>query len=162
MQTATSDGLQPSTKAERRYTISCIHNATIETTAKGLVDLVSKSTPTEMYDILKKPDVNVTNLKDKEAMLPVIQKTNARVIENFKNGFQQKFTSPQSPPEESPRPERPPAEPASSEASPVRQSPTLESVKPLRESSSSPALASEVISTQRTWLDEESEKQIDI
>ena len=152
MQTATSDGLQPSTKAERRYTISCIHNATIETTAKGLVDLVSKSTPTEMYDILKKPDVNVTNLKDKEAMLPVIQKTNARVIEGFKNGFQQKFTSPQSPPEESPGPERPPAEPASSEASPVRRSPTLESFKPSRESSSSPASASEVISTQVKYV----------
>ncbi|KOO30476.1 trafficking protein particle complex 8 [Chrysochromulina tobinii] len=120
MQTATSDGLRPSTEAERRYTISCIHNATIETTAKGLEDLVSKSTPTEMYDILKKPDVNVTNAKDKDTMLPVIQKTNEHVIEGFTNGFQQKFKSPQSPPEGSPGPERPPAEPASSEASPVK------------------------------------------
>jgi hypothetical protein len=162
MQTATSDGLRPSTEAERRYTISCIHNATIETTAKGLEDLVSTKKPTEMYEILKKPDVNVTNAKDKEDMLPVIQKTHEHVIEGFKDGFQHKFKSPQSPPEGSPGPERPPAEPASSEASPVRQSPTLESFKPSRESSSSPALASEVISTQRTWLDEESEKQIDI
>eukprot|EP00900_Chrysochromulina_parva_P018416 jgi/Chrpa1/26576/Chrysochromulina_OHIO_Genome00013222-RA len=162
MQTATSDGLRPSTEAERRYTISCIHNATIETTAKGLEDLVSTKKPTEMYEILKKPDVNVTNAKDKEDMLPVIQKTHEHVIEGFKDGFQHKFKSPQSPPEGSPGPERPPAEPASSEASPVRQSPTLESVKPLRESSSSPALASEVISTQRTWCVQEIEKQIDI
>ena len=152
MQTATSDGLRPSTEAERRYTISCIHNATIETTAKGLEDLVSTKKPEEMYEILKKPDVNITNLKDKAAMLPIIQKTHERVIERFKNGFQQKLTSPQSPPEGSPGPERPPAEPASSEASPVRQSPTLESVKPLRESSSSPASASEVISTQVKYV----------
>jgi hypothetical protein len=162
MQTATSNGLQPSTEAKSRYTISCIHNATIETTAKGLVDLVSTKKPEEMYEILKKPDVNVTNAKDKDTMLPKILEINARVIEGFKDGFKHKFKSPQSPPEGSPGPERPPAEPASSEASPVRQSPTLESFKPSRESSSSPALASEVISTQRTWLDEESEKQIDI
>jgi hypothetical protein len=152
MQTATSDGLRPSTEAERRYTISCIHNATIETTAKGLVDLVSKSTPTEMYDILKKPDVNVTNAKDKDTMLPKILETHDHVIEGFKNGFQQKFTSPQSPPEGSPGPERPPAEPASSEASPVRRSPTLESFKPLGESSSSPASTSEAISAQVKYL----------
>jgi hypothetical protein len=50
-----------------------------------------------MYEILKKPDVNVTNAKDKDTMLPVIQKTNERVIEGFKNGFQ-KLQSPQSPP----------------------------------------------------------------
>ena len=159
MQTATSDGLQPSTEAKRRYTISCIHNATIETTAKGLVDLVSTKKPTEMYKILASPDVNVTNAKDKEDMLPVIQKTHEHVIEGFKNGFQQKFTSPQSPPEGSPQPERPPAEPASSEASPVRGSPTLERVKRWRESSSSPASASEAISAQMKYV-QASEKPI--
>jgi hypothetical protein len=139
-------------EAKRRYTISCIHNATIETTAKGLVDLVSTKKPTEMYEILEKPDVNVTNAKDKEAMLPKILETNERVIEGFKNGFQQKLTSPQSSAEGSPGPERPPAEPASSEASLVRRSPTLESVKPLRESSSSPASASEAISAQVKYV----------
>jgi hypothetical protein len=97
MQTATSDGLRPSTEAERRYTISCIHNATIETTAKGLEDLVSTKKPTEMYDILEKPDVNVTNAKDKVDMLPVIQKTHEHVIEGFKNGFK-KLQSLESPP----------------------------------------------------------------
>jgi hypothetical protein len=35
MQTVTPDGLRPATEAERRYTIKCIHNATIETTAEG-------------------------------------------------------------------------------------------------------------------------------
>jgi len=97
MQTATSDGLRPSTKAERRYTISCIHKATIETTAKGLQDLVSTKKPTEMYRILEKPDVDVTNKKDKVDMLHVIQKTHEHVIEGFKNGFK-KLQSLESPP----------------------------------------------------------------
>jgi hypothetical protein len=84
MQTATPDGLRPATEAERRYTIKCIHNATDEHEAKGLVDKVSKKTPEEMYRILEKPDVNVTNAKDKVDMLPVIQKTNEHVIEMFR------------------------------------------------------------------------------
>jgi hypothetical protein len=84
MQTVTPEGLNAAKGAKRRYTIKCIHNATTETTEKGLVDLVSEKKPEEMYGILKKPDVNVTNTKDKEAILPIIQKTNERVIEGFK------------------------------------------------------------------------------
>ena len=87
MQTVTPDGLRPATEAERRYTISCIHNATDEHDAKGLVDLVSKKTPEAMHGILKKPDVNVTNAKDKQTMLPVILKTNEHVIETFEKYF---------------------------------------------------------------------------
>jgi hypothetical protein len=84
MQMVTPKGLRPATEAERRYTISCIHNATDEHDAKGLVDKVSTKTPEEMYRILKKPDVNVTNAKDKEAMLPVLRKINEHVIETFR------------------------------------------------------------------------------
>ena len=83
MQTATPEGLRPATEAERRYTIKCIHTATDKHDGEGLVDKVSTMTPEEMYDLLKKPDVNVTNAKDKLAMLPVIQKTNEHVIETF-------------------------------------------------------------------------------
>jgi hypothetical protein len=83
MQTVTPKGLRPATEAERRYTISCIHNATAETTGKGLVDLVSKKTPNEMHGILEKPDVNVTNAKDKATMLPKILKIEEHVIETF-------------------------------------------------------------------------------
>ena len=36
-----------------------------------------------MYGILESPDVNVTNAKDKQTMLPVIQKTNEHVIKTF-------------------------------------------------------------------------------
>ena len=83
MQTVTSDGLRPATEAERRYTITCIHNADDEYDAKGLVSKVSQKTPTEMYDILKLPDVNVTNAKDKDAMLPKILEIDTHVIDTF-------------------------------------------------------------------------------
>jgi hypothetical protein len=83
MQTATPEGLRPATEAECRYTIKCIHNADVEHDAKGLVSKVSTRTPEAMYEILASPDVNVTNAKDKQTMLPVIQKTNTHVIEMF-------------------------------------------------------------------------------
>jgi hypothetical protein len=101
MQTATNTGLCNSISSTEdadftgsdvqvgsRCTIKCIHNAAKGTTSKGLVDLVATKTPEAMYGILASPDVNVTNTKDKEAMLPIIQKTNERVIESFKNDFQ--------------------------------------------------------------------------
>ena len=83
MQTVTSDGLRPATEAQRRYTIQCIHTADEKHDVAGLVEKVSQKTPEEMFDHLKKPDVNVTNAKDKVAMLPVIKKTNEHVIETF-------------------------------------------------------------------------------
>ena len=118
MQTATEDGIHNSiSKTEEavftgagvqvgsRCTIRCIHNAAQETTSKDLVDLVSTKTPLGMYQILKMPDVDVGNKKDKEAMLPVIQNIKDSVIKNikehvmegFENGFQ-KLQSLQSPP----------------------------------------------------------------
>jgi hypothetical protein len=84
MQTVTSDGLRPAKEGERRYTIKCIHNATDKHDGEGLVDKVYTKNPEGMCDLLKRPDVNVTNAKDKEAMLPVIQKTNEHVIEMFR------------------------------------------------------------------------------
>ena len=83
MQTVTPDGLRPATKAERRYTIKCIHTADEKHDVAGLVEKVSKKTPDQMFDHLSHPDVNVTNAKDKVAMLPVIKKTNEHVIETF-------------------------------------------------------------------------------
>jgi len=37
-----------------------------------------------MHQVLKKPDVNVTNMKDKEAILPKILKINQHVKETFR------------------------------------------------------------------------------
>jgi hypothetical protein len=82
MQMVTSDGLRPATEAERRHTIECIHNAD-EYVIKVLVNKVSTQTPDGMYRILKKPDVQITNAKDKEAMLPKILKVNEHVVETF-------------------------------------------------------------------------------
>ena len=173
MQTATQDGLHNSiSKTEEadftgsdvqvgsRCTIKCIHNAAKETTSTGLVDLVATKTPENMYKILDSPDVNVTNDKDKEAMLPVIQKTNERVIEGFRNGFKNvdsknvdQQTSPKSPRKTSFEvPPQSTVEQASAEASQVRQSPTLEIDNARGESSSSPASASEVMDAQIKYL----------
>ncbi len=79
-----------------RCTIKCIHNAAKGTTSKGLVDLVATQTPKAMHGILEKPDVNVTNAKDKETMLPKILEIDKDVIQGFKNGFK-KLQSNQNP-----------------------------------------------------------------
>ena len=60
-------------EANRRCTIECIHNAN-EYTKLGLIDMWSSKTPEEAYNILKSEDVSVTNKKDKELQLPIIQK----------------------------------------------------------------------------------------
>jgi hypothetical protein len=59
-------------EANRRCTIECIHNAN-EYTKLGLIDMWSNKTPEEAYTILKSEDVSVTNKKDKELQLPIIQ-----------------------------------------------------------------------------------------
>jgi hypothetical protein len=105
MQTATKDGLDKSiskpedadftgsdVKVGSRCTIKCIHNAAKETTSKFLVNLVSTQTPKGMYGILEKPDVNVTNAKDKEAILPKILKYDVHVKEGFLNNFEKTKT----------------------------------------------------------------------
>ena len=83
MQTATPEGHRPATEAERRYAISCIHTANDVHDARGLVDKLSTKTPEEMYRILRYPDVNVTNAKDKETMLPKIREINRHVVDTF-------------------------------------------------------------------------------
>ena len=100
MQTATKDGLKNSISSTEdadfkgsdvqvgsRCTIKWIHNAAKETKCKYLVNLVSTQTPEGMHGILEKPDVDVTNKKDKEKMLPKILKYNEDVIQGFENGF---------------------------------------------------------------------------
>ena len=65
--------LRCASEANRRCTIECIHNAN-EYTKLGLIDMWSNKTPEEAYNILKSEDVSVTNKKDKELQLPIIQK----------------------------------------------------------------------------------------
>ena len=113
MQMATKNGLRNSISSMEdadfkgsdvqvgsRCTIKCIHNAApvhhAATTSKGLVDMVATRAPEGMHGILKKPDVNVTNAKDKETILPKIRNIDEDLIQGFTNGFK-KLQSPQSP-----------------------------------------------------------------
>lgn len=83
MMTATVDGVKAATDADKRYTIACIHLANPNYDAPRLVHLLSRKTPSEMHHILAAPDVNVTNAKDKEILLPVVSATNERVKERM-------------------------------------------------------------------------------
>ena len=65
MQTTTPDGLRPAKPAEKRYAVKCIHNAP-PAFEMALEEMVATKTPGEMKEILAKPDVVVTNFKDKE------------------------------------------------------------------------------------------------
>ena len=69
-------------RTQLRYTIACIHNAA-DKHREALKELVATTTPSQMVQILKRPDVNVTNQKDKKAMLPKIETMNRRVVETF-------------------------------------------------------------------------------
>ena len=83
MMTATADGVRTAEASERRFTIRCIHNADNEFDQPKLVKLLSTKTPQEMYAILAKPDVVVTNDRDKDMMLPVVSSTNEHVKNIF-------------------------------------------------------------------------------
>jgi len=97
MQTATKDGLKNSisstedadftgsdVKVGSRCTIKHIHTADDKHDVHGLIDKVSKKTAAEMVSHLEKPDVLVTNAKDKETMLPKILKYDEEVTQRFK------------------------------------------------------------------------------
>lgn len=80
MQAATKEGLRPVGPGEpRRYTIKCIHNASYDFAAPALENLVGKNTAADMSKILKAPDVLVTNQKDKDDMIPIIEKIDENV-----------------------------------------------------------------------------------
>ena len=79
MQRPTKDGLRPATKGKERYTIACIHNASYEFAAKGLVAMIANQSSSDMHSILAAPDVNVTNMKDKERLLPKVKEMDSRV-----------------------------------------------------------------------------------
>jgi len=78
--TPTVRGVRKATEDERRYTITCIHNAKPGDESM-LVKMLSGKTPREMYTMLKSSDVNVTNRKDKDKMLPIVKETDDHVKE---------------------------------------------------------------------------------
>ena len=83
MQFATPSGLKSAVGTKKaRYHIVCIHNAT-ELYTKALTDQWANKTPQQAFDILSKPDVTVTNQKDKEKQLPKITALDATVQDAF-------------------------------------------------------------------------------
>ena len=87
MQFATPDGLKPAvgTKNERHH-IVCIQNAAeqSELHEKMLIQSWATKTPDEAHAFLSKPDVTVTNQKDKEGQLPKIKALDATVQGAFR------------------------------------------------------------------------------
>ena len=63
--------------------MACIHNAPSGFKA-SLVEMVGDKSPSEIADILAKPDVQITSLKDKDLMLPIIRETDSHVRDIFK------------------------------------------------------------------------------
>jgi len=80
MQTATATGLRPVTAEHLRATIACIHTATFDFQGKQLRQIWATKTPEQAHDMLSKPDVRVTNQRDKDVQLPKIRSMNDFVV----------------------------------------------------------------------------------
>ena len=76
-----SRGVRAATTADARYTIECLHNAatTAEVSSKQLLDLVLRKSPQKMRDTLASADCAVSNMRDKETLLPVVGQTDEHV-----------------------------------------------------------------------------------
>ena len=72
----TVHGLDATPVSERRDAIKCIHNADAEFDAPKLRKMWGSKTAEEAYAILAKPDITVTNQKDKDVQLPKLKKLN--------------------------------------------------------------------------------------
>ena len=73
--TRTVDGLSATPLSERRDAIMCIHNAPDEFSTV-LRKMWGNKTAEEAHAVLEKPDVKVTNQKDKDVQLPKLEKLN--------------------------------------------------------------------------------------
>ena len=72
----TASGLGPTPLSERRDAIICIHNADSEFDAPKLRKMWGDKTVDEAHAVLARPDVKVTNQKDKDVQLPKLQRLN--------------------------------------------------------------------------------------
>jgi len=81
MMTVTSQGVRSASEAEQRYSIVCIHNADNEFGVPKLIKMLLTKTPNKVANMLASPDVQVTNAKDKETLLPVVRRIDDHVRE---------------------------------------------------------------------------------
>ena len=65
----TANGLDYTPEEERRCTVVPIHNAPVEFVS-ALLNMWASKTALEAHTVLVKPDVKVTNQKDKDMQLP--------------------------------------------------------------------------------------------
>ena len=71
MQTVTPNGLVTSERSEARFDVRFVHSASKEL-GKALVHMLASKTAAQIHAQLAQPDVEVTNLKDKERILPMV------------------------------------------------------------------------------------------
>jgi hypothetical protein len=74
----TANGLDVTPEVERRCTIKCIHNAP-STFKEALFAMWATTTADQAHEILSKPDVKVTNQKDKEQQLRKLKMVRRRL-----------------------------------------------------------------------------------
>ena len=79
MMKATANGVRTARDDEARYTIECIHNADAEFMVPYLKKKLGGLTPEQVVSFLASTDVAVTNMKDKETLLPIVRRTNEHV-----------------------------------------------------------------------------------
>jgi len=84
MMTTTAVGVRKATESERRYTVVPIHIPEADARAaermrNQLEGMLSHKTPDIMRGFLASPDILVTNEKDKDVLLPVVERTNEHV-----------------------------------------------------------------------------------
>ena len=91
----TASGLGPTPLSERRDAIICIHNADSEFDPPKLRKMWGQKTADEAHAVLARPDVTVTNQRDKEVQLPKLQKLN-EFAKSVLAGVQGAFRSPES------------------------------------------------------------------
>ena len=80
MQAVSPEGLKPATPEQQRLDIVPIHGAN-NITGESLKAMWASRTPQEAYDLLKEPDVTVTNQSDKDTQLDKLLKLDDEVRE---------------------------------------------------------------------------------
>ena len=84
MQQADPDvGLRNARGGEERYTIECIHSATAAH-VQALIATVKDKSNEDIARDLSKPDILVTNQKDKDAIVPIVRDMAEKIRHHFR------------------------------------------------------------------------------
>jgi len=78
MQKTTPEGLRPACNGEVRHEIKCIHGAR-DSLKQVLMETYATLSTSEVTCLLSKPDIALTNAKDKTTMLPKVEQMDTHV-----------------------------------------------------------------------------------